>query len=172
MASRKGILVSRYQQRSPLQQHDKALFLQQTVSADIFRSVLQRRRRQNWSLHHPQHRLGADEVRRRGGHLSDGENAADAETGHGADGGEPLFQRKSHIRAGLRLQPGPFKIKYLLHLAANNSRLSLPRINTNSATELAWSTWEASTTMQRRRPGSWKTKAEGPLDGNPSEPLF
>lgn len=43
------------------------------------------------SFHYPQHRLGANEIRGRSRHLSDGENAEDAETSYGADGGEEIF---------------------------------------------------------------------------------
>nr|KAF6481670.1 protein tyrosine phosphatase receptor type S [Molossus molossus] len=49
--------------------------------------ALQCRRGQDWRLHHAQHRPGADAVRGRGGHLPDGEDAADPAAGHGADGG-------------------------------------------------------------------------------------
>lgn len=52
------------------------------------RLPLQRRCGQDRRLHHAQHRAGADAVRRRGGHLPDGEDAADPEASHGADGGE------------------------------------------------------------------------------------
>ncbi|KAA8582453.1 hypothetical protein FQN60_006124, partial [Etheostoma spectabile] len=38
------------------------------------------------------------------------------------------------------------------------------RINTSSATELAWSTWEALITMQRKRPSIGRKKAESPLE--------
>lgn len=47
--------------------------------------------RSDRSFHHPQHRLGANEIRGRGGHLSDGEDAEDTETSYGADGGEVSF---------------------------------------------------------------------------------
>lgn len=45
----------------------------------------------NWSFHHPQHRLGTDEIRGRGRHFSDSENVADTETSYGADRGELVF---------------------------------------------------------------------------------
>ncbi|XP_035273500.1 receptor-type tyrosine-protein phosphatase delta-like isoform X35 [Anguilla anguilla] len=38
-------------------------------------------------LHHPQHRPGENEVRGRGGHFPDRQDAEDTEAGHGADGG-------------------------------------------------------------------------------------
>lgn len=41
--------------------------------------------RQDRSLHHPQHRSGADEVRGRGGSLPDGEDAPHPAARHGAD---------------------------------------------------------------------------------------
>lgn len=49
--------------------------------------VSQCRGRQDWSLHHPQHRAGEDEVRRCGGHLPDGEDAPHPAARHGADRG-------------------------------------------------------------------------------------
>lgn len=51
------------------------------------------------SFHYPQHRLGANEIRGRSRHLSDGENAEDAETSYGADGGEEItYVQIAHCR--------------------------------------------------------------------------
>lgn len=44
-------------------------------------------------LHHPEYRPGADALRRSSGHLPDCQNAAHAETGHGADWGKDPTQR-------------------------------------------------------------------------------
>ena len=47
-------------------------------------------------LHHPEHCAGEDAVRGRGGHLPDGEDAADAEARHGADGGKQTRRHRRH----------------------------------------------------------------------------
>lgn len=54
-------------------------------------SLAQRRCREDWSFHHPQHRPGTNEIWGRGRHLSDGENVEDTETSYGADRGAVFF---------------------------------------------------------------------------------
>lgn len=44
--------------------------------------------REDWRVHHPQHRAGENEVRGRGRHLPDGQDAAHPETCHRPDRGQ------------------------------------------------------------------------------------
>lgn len=96
----------------------------------------QRRCRQNWSLHHPQHRLGENALRRSGWYLPDCEDAPDAETSYGPDWGQashtvntpsqysatPLFQWLKKKRAKFFLKHYVF-----IFLSAGRVSVLLPR---------------------------------------------
>ena len=78
--------------------------------------MLQCRGRPYRRLHHVEHRAGADEVRGRGRHVPDGENAQNTETRHGTNRGKTHCNMHSHA-----LTLFPESIAHNLLIAVSNA---------------------------------------------------